>query len=149
MSRQVCGNCLCPYGDDGKCACVEDQATIKEAGIIYLPSRWSGDTHSDKDTGCVDVEATEQLIAKQAAEIEHLKFALNQESLARENVSQMRAEFASKLDKSEALLRQALEALEKTRAFHQQNWSSEEITPKLTRDTITAIKQHLGEDHGN
>ena len=43
-----------------------------EAGIIYLPSRWSGDTHSDKDTGCVDVEATEQLIVKQAAELKRL-----------------------------------------------------------------------------
>ena len=44
----------------------------------------------------------------------------------------------------DTLLRQALEALEKTRAFHQQDWSSEEITPKLTRGTIAAIKQHLG-----
>lgn len=44
-----------------------------EAGIVYLPNRWSGDTHSDKDTGCVDVEATERLIAKQAAEIERLR----------------------------------------------------------------------------
>lgn len=42
-------------------------------GIIYLPNRWSGDTHSDKDTGCVDVDATEALIESQAAEIERLQ----------------------------------------------------------------------------
>lgn len=117
-----------------------------EAGIVYLPNRWSGDTHSDKDTGCVDVEATEQLIAKQAAEIERLKSTPPDR---REDLRCVIADLMRQCQESDALLRQALEALEKTRAFHQQDWSSEEITPKLTRDTIAAIKQHLGEVHGD
>jgi TATA-binding protein-associated factor Taf7 len=61
------------------------------------------------------------------------------------NLREREAEANAEIERKDALLRQALGALEKTRAFHQQDWSSEETTPKLTRDTIAAIKQHLGE----
>lgn len=30
MSRQVCGNSLCPIGDDGQCACVDEPETSTE-----------------------------------------------------------------------------------------------------------------------
>ena len=77
----------------------------------------------------------ESEVARQAAEIERLKSEA--ELFAKHTGLALAAK--------DTLLRQALEALEKTRAFHQQDWSSEEITPKLTRGTIAAIKQHLGE----
>ena len=81
-------------------------------------------------------------IESQAAEIERLKSTPPDQ---REDLRCVIADLMRQCQESDALLRQALEALEKTRAFHQQDWSSEEITPKLTRDTIAAIKQHLGE----
>lgn len=80
----------------------------------------------------------ESEVARQAAEIERLKAELG-------DLPEAQAMLLRDCKVKDALLRQALEALEKTRAFHQQDWSSEEITPKLTRDTIAAIKQHLGE----
>lgn len=136
MSRQVCGNCLCPYGDDGQCACVEDQAMTKEAGMIYLPNRWSGDTHNDKDTGCVDVEATEQLIAKQAAEIERLK---STPPAQREDLHCVIADLTRQCQESDALLRQASELL------HRQ-WSCSAVwSMEEAQDLDAAIKQHLGE----
>ena len=81
-------------------------------------------------------------VERQAMEIERLKSTPPDQ---REDLRCVIADLMRQCQESDALLRQALEALEKTRAFHQQDWSSEEITPKLTRDTIAAIKQHLGE----
>ena len=108
-----------------------------EAGIIYLPNRWSGDTHSDKDTGCVDVEATEQLIAKQAAEIERLTACLKR---ANDNHEHFEREWYLRgevLDKSEALLLQALVLLRGPAPNGYGVGSEQEAV-------IAAIKTHLG-----
>lgn len=102
-----------------------------EAGIIYLPNRWSGDTHSDKATGCVDVDATEQLIAKQAAEIERLKSACAKEF---DSVQ----ELDCKLGIADALLRQALVLLRGPAPNGYGVGSEQEAV-------IAAIKTHLGE----
>lgn len=88
--------------------------------------------------GSVSHEIAASMIEQQAAEIERLKAELG-------DLPEAQAMLLRDCKVKDALLRQALEALEKTRAFHQQDWSSEEITPKLTRDTIAAIKTHLGE----
>jgi len=44
-------------------------AKLRE-GYVYLPKRWSGDTHSESNTGDVDVVATEALMAKAADMLE-------------------------------------------------------------------------------
>lgn len=75
-------------------------------------------------------------VAQQAAEIEQLKSEMEDQYPCIDSLR-------SKVAKQTKLLRQALEALEKSRTFSQQDWSSEETTPKETRDTIAAIKQHL------
>lgn len=107
-----------------------------EAGIVYLPNRWSGDTHSDKDTGCVDVEATEQLIAKQAAEIERLK---STPPAQREDLHCVIADLTRQCQESDALLRQASELL------HRQ-WSCSAVwSMEEAQDLDAAIKTHLGE----
>jgi delta-aminolevulinic acid dehydratase/porphobilinogen synthase len=46
MSRDVCGICWCPYGDDGKCGCepvkvidpAADEALLRQA--LYVIEAW-------------------------------------------------------------------------------------------------------------
>lgn len=36
MSRSVCGVCFCPFGDEGECACEEEEQAMTDRDSIYL-----------------------------------------------------------------------------------------------------------------
>lgn len=51
---------------------VNDITEMLDAGVVMHNRRWSGDTHADLG-GSVNVPATEQVMAKAADEIRHLR----------------------------------------------------------------------------
>jgi hypothetical protein len=159
MSRDVCGICWCPYDKDGRCGC-ENVKVINPAGALRLAEELESFPLAAADHAADELRRQYEEIEKLKRDLHHYMLAANAEAelvdeLQKEN--QQLAEFViavggfwghsrSKLvgedslaecinrgDTDEALLRQALECLER----------SDTLGWQANLPVIQAIKERL------
>ena len=126
MNRDVCAICWCPYGDEGECGCKSVRVTDHFGDSNKMASEaLREDVQRFREAANCERETRRQLERHN----ELLEASLKEARTLMEGYAEVKA-------KDEALLRQALEALEYCR-------SGEDCHPTPTSEAIDAIKERL------
>jgi hypothetical protein len=148
MSRDVCGICWCPYDKDGRCGCANVKV-INPAGALRLAEELESFPLAAADHAADELRRQHEEIEKLKRDLRDYMLAANAEAelvdeLQRENESILqRITEANKpvierinayLAQDEALLKQALECLER----------SDTLGWQANLPVIQAIKERLG-----